>query len=90
MCLTHPPLHNTHQRYIIQSKVNLIRCIHGADVRDESNYIAFDLLLRYFTSATSPTSIHNVIIEIFHISDVSDMSNIGLNFILYYNSNYLN
>ena len=38
----------------------------------------------------SPTWIHNVIIEIFHISNVSDMSNIGSNYILYYNSNYLN
>ena len=39
------------------SEVNLIHCIHVGDVRDESNYIAFDLLLRYFTSLTSPTCI---------------------------------
>ena len=46
---------NTCQRCIIQSKVNPIRCIHVRDVGDESNYIAFDLLLRYFTSPTSLT-----------------------------------
>ena len=48
---------NTCQRCIIQSKVNLIHCIHVGDVGDESNYIAFDLLLRYFTSSMSPTCI---------------------------------
>ena len=48
---------NTCQGCIIQSKVNLIHCIHVGDVGDESNYIVFDLLLRYFTSPTSPTCI---------------------------------
>ena len=40
---------------ISESKVNLIHCIHVRDVRDESNYIAFDLLLRYFKSPMSLT-----------------------------------
>ena len=54
---------NICQRCIIQSKVNLIHCIHIGDVGDESNYIAFDLILRYFTSPTSPTCIDLILCD---------------------------
>ena len=64
----------------------------------ESNYIAFDPLLRYFTSLTSLTWIqikgNTVQSNGTHVGDVKEITVLryftSLNYIVYHNSNYLN
>ena len=80
-------LESYEQKHACMSKVskmwntieyNWSKAMYVEGVKDESNYIAFEFLLRYFTSPTSPTWVTLLtLLCIFHISDNSDMSNIA-------------